>query len=274
MPPSPADDARWDTRVARAQQLANEHPAVSAILLFYAALAGFQQSLPRAASLDIDGIVAAVPEFLDFVQRSGPARLTHAIEPLRRIDAAHWRRLLECCWRGGVHDADANDLTVFVVESLLQPSAEERALAMEAVEDASPPPGCHPERSEGPAGTNAVARCPACSGKPVVGVLRASGQSARRSLVCGLCAHEWSWPRIVCPVCGEHVFDRLAVYRADEFPLARVDACDTCHTYLKTIDLSTDARAVPIVDELAAVPLDLWAREQGYTKLRLNLLRM
>ena len=108
----------------------------------------------------------------------------------------------------------------------------------------------------------------------MAGMLRPSGQSARRSLVCGLCLAEWSWPRILCPACGENAFEKLAVYRAEEFPLARVEACDTCKVYLKTIDLSVDGRAVPVVDEMAAVVLDLWAKKNRYSKLRVNLLRM
>lgn len=52
----------------------------------------------------------------------------------------------------------------------------------------------------------------------------------------------------------------------------RVEACDTCHCYIKTIDLTKDGRAVSVVDELAAIPLSLWARENGYVKVRANLL--
>jgi formate dehydrogenase maturation protein FdhE len=40
----------------------------------------------------------------------------------------------------------------------------------------------------------------------------------------------------------------------------RVDVCDTCHSYLKSIDLTKTGLAVPVVDELATMPLDLWAR--------------
>jgi formate dehydrogenase maturation protein FdhE len=29
--------------------------------------------------------------------------------------------------------------------------------------------------------------------------------------------------------------------------------------------------AAPLIDEIAAAPLDLWAREHGYTKIELNL---
>jgi formate dehydrogenase maturation protein FdhE len=52
----------------------------------------------------------------------------------------------------------------------------------------------------------------------------------------------------------------------------RVEACDTCHHYIKTIDLTKDGRAVPVVDELAAIPLSLWAAENGYRKVSTNFL--
>jgi FdhE protein len=50
-----------------------------------------------------------------------------------------------------------------------------------------------------------------------------------------------------------------------------MEACRTCRVYLKAIDLTMDGRAVPEVDELASVVLDLWADEVGYTKLQTNL---
>lgn len=83
---------------------------------------------------------------------------------------------------------------------------------------------------------------------------------------------EWSYFRLVCPACGEQRFDALPVFTSDQVPGARIEACDTCHRYLKTIDLTRDGHAVPSVDDLATVSLDLWARDQGYTRLRSNLL--
>lgn len=35
--------------------------------------------------------------------------------------------------------------------------------------------------------------------------------------------------------------------------------------------LTVTGRAVPIVDEVAALPLDLWAVDQGYHKIEMNL---
>ena len=36
--------------------------------------------------------------------------------------------------------------------------------------------------------------------------------------------------------------------------------------------MTVDGRAVPLVDEVAAVALDLWATEHGYKKIEPNLM--
>jgi FdhE protein len=51
-----------------------------------------------------------------------------------------------------------------------------------------------------------------------------------------------------------------------------VETCETCKHYLRTIDLTKDGHAIPVVDDLAAVPLSLWAEEHGYTRIQGNLL--
>jgi formate dehydrogenase maturation protein FdhE len=56
------------------------------------------------------------------------------------------------------------------------------------------------------------------------------------------------------------------------FPNLRVAGCDTCRRYLIEVDLAQDGRAVPEVDELAALPLDLYAADQGLTKVTPNLM--
>jgi FdhE protein len=53
-----------------------------------------------------------------------------------------------------------------------------------------------------------------------------------------------------------------------------VEACDSCQTYIKSVDLTKNGLAVPVVDELATIALNLWAEENGYRKLQLNLLGM
>ena len=114
--------------------------------------------------------------------------------------------------------------------------------------------------------------CPFCGEKPQVGVLRGEGDGAKRSLICSLCSTEWDFRRLLCPNCGEENPEKLPVYTAEELPYVRIEACDTCHTYIKAVDLSRNGLAVPVVDELATVSLDLWAEDHGYSKLQLNLL--
>jgi FdhE protein len=65
---------------------------------------------------------------------------------------------------------------------------------------------------------------------------------------------------------------KLPVYVAEQFPHVRVEACDTCKFFMRTIDLTKDGHAVPVVDDLAAIPLTLWAHEHGYRRLQANLL--
>ncbi len=41
---------------------------------------------------------------------------------------------------------------------------------------------------------------------------------------------------------------------------------------MKSVDLRVDGLAVPVVDDLGSVELDLWAQQQGLEKLQRNLL--
>jgi formate dehydrogenase maturation protein FdhE len=65
--------------------------------------------------------------------------------------------------------------------------------------------------------------------------------------------------------CG-HALRR--VHQDAEFPHIRVEACDTCGIYRKVFD---DPSPFSDVDDLASVPLDLWAVEHGYRKPTPNL---
>jgi FdhE protein len=79
---------------------------------------------------------------------------------------------------------------------------------------------------------------------------------------------------IACAHCGEEAERKLPVYVAEEFPHVRVEACDTCRTYIKSADLTKNGLAVPVLEELASVALNLWAEQREYTKPQLNLFGM
>jgi formate dehydrogenase maturation protein FdhE len=116
--------------------------------------------------------------------------------------------------------------------------------------------------------------CPSCGSKPVVGVLRGEGDGAKRGLLCSLCSLEWPYRRVICAHCGEEDKEKLPVYTASQIEHVRIEACDTCHCYLKSVDLTKDGFAIPEVDEIATVSLNLWADEHGYAKIETNLLGM
>lgn len=141
-------------------------------------------------------------------------------------------------------------------------------------------------------------RCPHCGGAPQCSIRSDAGDGlvrGRRLLLCARCGQEWTFSASTCPSCGETTGSRRTLYAerhhgpvvardggatstagaapdASTFPHLRVDACATCQRYVIDVDLSRDPRAVPAVDELAALPLDLYAVEQGLSKITPNLM--
>jgi FdhE protein len=99
--------------------------------------------------------------------------------------------------------------------------------------------------------------------------------SEPRRLVCSRCAQAWSYSRTACAACGETEAAKRPLYAedgGDRFPHLSIDACLSCRRYLIDVDLGRDRDAVPEVDELAALPLDLYAVDQGLTKITPNIM--
>lgn len=243
---------RWPARIARARTLAARHPPSEDILRFYARLAEYQQTLAATwtnAAWDPPLILQVLPATLDWIEQRGPAGLIDAVPALRDTQPHDWQLALER-YLGEDAFEPQDTPKAFVIEALLQPLAERCATAAVARQSG------HDNR------------CPFCQQRPAAGVLRDAGQGTRRALVCGLCFTEWRFERIVCPSCGERKFEALPVYTAEQMDGARIDGCDSCGVYLKTVDASKDGTVVPEVDDLATITLDLWAREHGYRRLR------
>lgn len=249
---------KWNRRIARADELAAAHTFAAEALSFYARIAGFQRSLYAGlentpgslrGGLDLSVLLPWFPTFLSLIEDVAPSPLAQSAAELK-AEEIRWGDVLTEFWRAGERLTTAEALISW---TFLQPYAE------------------HLADQTGPAVTQA-ARCPRCSRRPQAGVLRQQGDGAKRSLICSLCATEWEFRRIVCAACGEEDVDKLPIYVAEELDHVRVEACDTCRHYIKTIDLTKDGRAIPVVDELAAIPLSLWASENHYTKVSPNLL--
>jgi FdhE protein len=245
-----------DARIARAAQLAASHLIAAPLLNFYAELARFQQPIfaefRSKGGTDPRGLVYYFPALVKLVSRTGTGLLaSFAVENLETTEAQ--LDLLLTAWEGA---EVLNPAARFYARVLLQPYAEYLASRGDI-------------RASGAGPT-----CPFCNARPVAGVLRGEGDGGKRWLLCSLCSTEWQYRRVLCPGCGEEDKDKLPIYTAGEFPAARVDACDTCQTYLKSIDLTKDGHAIPIVDEIATVALNIWAEEHDYAKLETNLLGM
>jgi FdhE protein len=116
--------------------------------------------------------------------------------------------------------------------------------------------------------------CPFCGGAPQLSILQSAGdaEGGGRQLLCATCFTRWPFRRILCAGCGEQDERRLAYFRAPTFEHLRVDACDSCRRYLKTVDLTRLGLAVPLVDEVAGASLDVWATGHGYQTIELTLL--
>jgi formate dehydrogenase maturation protein FdhE len=281
-------DKKWDRRIRRANELASTYPFSAEGLSYYARVATFQKGLyseirkalagspkisadrPLRDELDLFLLLPRISGFLSMIHEIAPMPLSEAAGSLAEKGPGGWQRAIEDFWHGDAEvDPVMNDDEQFQASDFLDASYSDRLLTWIFLQPYAEYLADHREVAivDGTPST-----CPLCGGKPIVGVLRSEGDGAKKSLICMLCAHEWTFRRIYCPACGEEREPQMAFYSAPEIAHVRVDVCDTCHTYLKSIDLTKTGLAVPVVDELATIPLDLWAREHGYMKLQINLL--
>jgi len=262
MPSSP-----WQKRIDRAEKLAEKNRFAGEILGFYVAISRFQEDLwlrLQDASISREGLgfqvspwpglVHHFPAFLSVAEGYGPSATMSAARELQSKSEDEVSARLKDFWSNRDGHAVAED---FFWRAFLQPYAE-------FVRSRT--------RLERPPHTPCT--CPYCQRAPGAGVLRPLGDGGQRYLLCSFCLAEWEFRRIVCPSCGEEDHAKLPVYRAEAFAHVRVECCDKCKTYLKTVDLTKDGLAEPIVDEIASVPLDLWAQERGYSKLQTNVMQL
>jgi FdhE protein len=273
----------YDGRIRRALQLTTEHPFAAEILTFYRRLAAFQKEFHAhiskifrqsvtpdsalQAELAVQALLPHFPGLLATIQQTAPAALASTARELTSQSSDAWATALKDFWMAGRKSKNsvltsreklAEPLALlreFVFLVFLQPYSEYLAALL-------------PE----PQLETTYYICPRCAALPLLGVLRPEGDGGKRFLLCSFCLQEWSFRRILCPACGEESESKLPVYVAEQFPHVRVEACDTCKYYLRTVDLTKNGNAVPIVDDLAALPLSLWADEQGFSRIQPNLL--
>lgn len=276
----------WTDRRRRVGELRARQRFARQILDFYGALLSVQErahhdaalASPPAASLVQYVVELVVPGVLDVSLSTGPDRMRS--ELMDRLEKVDPRDMVA----GWVRDEHQPAVDRFLARAALGPVLE--ALG--------------PEARAMCAGPRDARHCPDCGGPPQLSFFAPSPEdlaTGGRLLLCARCASTWGYPRMTCPACGEDASSQLTIFSElgtssgergsvvrglpsaaqpaapdAVFRHMRVEGCDTCHRYLLNIDLSLDRGAVPVVDELAAIPLDLYARDRGFTKIIPNLM--
>jgi hypothetical protein len=261
LPTSGGGAALFDRRARRADDLAAASDTGREALRFAAGLCRAQERLAwilesrlgvgQRVADDLATVLDASSELLRFVIEAGPPLLgdaARAWSAKSRAEAIDW---LEVSWGGRQQTLDD-----YLARALLQPYVALRTRS-----------GLGPLRPPGPG------ECPSCGGRPWIAVRRSAdaAEGTERFLGCALCGGEWRLLRALCPACGADDPERLPSFQSGEHAEARVEACESCHVYVKSIDLTREGRAVPEVDDLASLGLDFWASAEGFARLEPGL---
>ena len=252
----------WEKQIGRATDLAATIAGAGELLRFYQHLLAAQAQIYQYCATQIPSLSAELEQDLPLLQpafasilwaieTAGPPPLVEQAQTLKSASSEDVDRILLNYWN------DPSD-TDFFAKAFLQPYGHFVS-----------------SRLTHPSASISERRCPFCGGKPQLSVLQnkeAGAESGNRDLMCAKCLSIWPFRRLVCAHCGEEHPSKLAYFQTPTHDHVRIEACDTCKHYLKGVDLTRLGTAQPLVDEVAAAPLDLWATEHGYTKIELNLI--
>ena len=275
-------------RRSRTRDLLARYPFAREVLDLYRALLGVQENAygeaisARPGAPDLVTYVAerVVPAVVEVTVAAGPQKLREAVAD--RFHSSNPRELV-AAWIGG----EQQDL----VDRYLARASVGPVLEALGADVASSCIGPRDER-----------HCKTCGGVPQLSYFAVASEdlaAGGRFLLCSRCHSTWGYARMTCPGCGEDSSSRLPIFNEEGnasgergsvvrglegrlgdhrkenkavFPHIRIEACESCRGYLLNIDLMADPYAVPIVDEIAALPLDLYAGERGFSKITPNLM--
>ncbi len=278
----------WAAHHRRAEALRAHYPFAGEVLTLYLALLDVwkeagdaaRKQAPEARALAGWAGEHVLPLVVEATVEAGPELLADATRKLTSEGGAEEALV---AWLSGRGD-DLEPVERYLARASLRGPLEAlEAGASACAEDPSPRGG---------------RRCPSCGGPPQLSFRTDTGDqlvSGRRSLLCARCGASWSYSSSTCASCGESESARRTMYAERRewpvvghgsataprknagapmpmFPHLRIESCSSCNRYLIDVDLGHDARAVPEVDELTALPLDLDAAERGLSKITPNLM--
>src|SRR5262249_31655003 len=107
--------------------------------------------------------------------------------------------------------------------------------------------------------------CPVCGSFAKLGEFRGLEQTP--FLRCGLCAAEWTFPRLRCAACGNSDHHKLGYLSVEgEENKWRALTCEVCRQYVKMLSTLTPLSPLELsVKDVETVHLDLLAADQGFT---------
>jgi FdhE protein len=293
--PPLGETAPWTKHRRRAEVLRERHPFAAEVLTLYLELVPVWQDgwrltreqRPAPARLAAWAAEQVLPAVVAATEAAGPEPLAKASRDL--LDGGELGRSLSGWLAGGSAAAEIAPVERYLARATLRAPL----VALEADAAAACAPVTRSDRT-----------CPRCGGAAQLSVRSAPDDplvTGARQLLCGRCDQAWAYSGSSCPGCGETTGSRRTIYAeqrsgpvvgrlapdgnpvgrvqpegdtddAPTFPHLRIDACASCERYVIDVDLGRDPRAVPEVDELAALPLDLYAAEQGLSKITPNLM--
>lgn len=106
--------------------------------------------------------------------------------------------------------------------------------------------------------------CPICGSFPNMSELKGEGQ---RFFICSFCGFEWPSERLKCPFCENREHKSLHYFFEEGKEIYRVDVCDKCKQYIKTVD-SRKLNFEPDLEleDIATIHLDIMASEKGFKR--------
>lgn len=106
--------------------------------------------------------------------------------------------------------------------------------------------------------------CPICGKEPKIGEIR-NEEEGKRYLFCHQCGFKWYFHRIKCPFCGNEEQHSLAYFEVEGEERYRVDVCNKCRRYIKTVELPKSSEEPNLdVEDIATLHLDMIACDEGY----------
>lgn len=215
------------------------------------------------------GTIAEASKLVEAELKNGSLILTEAFSAYLESDDTFFSK-----W--GDKTPEAPRTLNFLVQSSLTPSI--RAAALQLKEFL---PTQDPDERKGPANkelqldislqpARAHGHCPVCGSMPFIHTLH--HKQGFRYANCSFCHTEYRVRRLACSYCDEGNPDKLKFFSVDESPGYKVDVCETCKNYMKTIDFrELDKISVPALDDLESLPLDFVAVEEGYNRGTLSV---